>query len=163
MSLIGEIGSVAANHLVVLIDGREYAVPMASVREVMPARLPTMVPGLPDYIRGFVSFEGRPAPVVDPSRFMNGWLLEVWTRSCLVIICNPRSDSVAALLIDDIVGIADSGVVRVKRGGKKKSPLLSSSFVVREGRRVAVMQVQVLFDQHSHAGSAARTSKGKSA
>jgi chemotaxis signal transduction protein len=160
--LIGEIGSQAANHLVVLVDGREYAIPMASVREVTPARLPTMVPGLPDYIRGFVSFEGRPTPVVDPSRFMNGWLLEVWARSCLVFIGGPRSESVAALLIDDIVGIADSGVVHRKQGGTKKSPLLASSFVVCGGRRVAVMQLQVLFEQDAHTGSAAPTSKGKS-
>jgi chemotaxis signal transduction protein len=160
---IGEIGLPAADHLVVLVDGREYAIPMASVREVAPARMPTMVPGLPDYIRGFVSFEGRPTSVVDPSRFMNGWLLQVWSRSCLVFISNPQSESFAALLIDDIVGIADSGVVYRKRGGKKKSPLLSSSFIVREGRRIAVMHLQVLFDQHSHARSAPRTSKGKSA
>jgi chemotaxis signal transduction protein len=147
---------------VVLVDGREYGIPMSSVREVAPAQQPTMVPGLPDYIRGFVPFEGRPTPVVDPSRFMNGWLLEVWMRSCLVFISNPRGESVAALLIDDIVGIADSGLVLGKQGWKKKSPLVASSFVVCEGRRVAVMQLQVLFDQHAHLQSAARTSKGES-
>ena len=158
---IGDIGLQAANHLIVLVDGREYGIAMESVREVTPARLPTMVPGLPDYIRGFVPFEGRPTPVVDPSRFMNGWLLQVWTKSCLVFVCNPRTESMAALLIDDIVGIADSGVVH-RKGGKKRSPLLASSFVVREGRRVAVMQLQVLFDQQAHVLSAARASKGKS-
>ena len=161
MTLIGEIGSPGADYLVVLVDGREYAIPMSSVREVTPARLPTMVPGLPDYIRGFVPFDGRPTPVVDPSRFMNGWLLEVWTRSCLVFISNPRDEAVAGLLIDDIVGVVSAAVEHGQKGRKKKSPLVSPSFVVREGRRVAVMHLQALFDQQAR--SAPRTSKGESA
>src|SRR5258708_36249127 len=129
---------------------------MSSGREVTPARVPTMVPGLPDYIRGFGPFEGRPTPVVDPSRFMNGWLLEVWTRSCLVFISNPRDEAVAGLLIDDIVGGVNAAVEHGQKGRKKKAPLVASSFVVREGRRVAGGHVPALFGPT--AGSAPRAS-----
>src|SRR5258708_16763565 len=97
---------------------------MSSGREVTPARVPTMVPGLPDYIRGFVPFEGRPTPVVDPSRFMNGWLLEVWTRSCLVFISNPRDEAVAGLLIDTIVCVANAALANGQNARHKQAPLL---------------------------------------
>ena len=92
------------DHLVVRVDGREYGIPMSTIREVTSVRPPTMVPGLPDYIRGVVLFDERLTPVVDPARFMNGRLLEISARSCLVFV---EGDPVSALLIDDIVGVVD--------------------------------------------------------
>jgi len=136
---------VAADHLVVRIGGREYGIPMSSVREVWPAQVPAMVPGLPDYIRGVVWFGERLVPVVDPARFMKGPLLEFSARSCLVFIGDLEGKSVRGLLIDDVIGVLDAAVEYEQKGRKKTSPLLSPAYVIREGRRVAVIQVQALF------------------
>jgi len=154
--------SPAADHLVVRLEGREYGIPMSSVREVSSAQVPTMVPGLPDYIRGVVWFAERPTPVVDPVRFMKGPLMEFSERSCLVFIGDPHGESVTALLIDEIVGVLDAAVGYEQKGRKKKSPLIAPTFVVREGQRVAVMHVEALFTGQGNSGSPARNSKGKS-
>ena len=154
--------SPAADHLVVRIEGREYGIPMSSVREVSTAQVPAMVPGLPDYIRGVVWFGERPTPVVDPARFMKGSLLEFSARSCLLYIGDLESESVTALLIDEIVGVLDAAVAYEQKGGKKKSPLLSPAFILHEGKRVVVMRVQALFAGQGNAGSGVRGAKGKS-
>ena len=153
--------SPAADHLVVRVEGTEYGIPMSSVREVSSAQVPTMVPGLPDYIRGVVWFGGRPTPVVDPARFMKGPLLEFSDRSCLLYIGDVESESVIAVLIDGIVGVLDAAVAYEQKGRKKKSPLLSPAFILREGKRVVVMHVQTLFDGHGNGGRAVRGGKGK--
>jgi chemotaxis signal transduction protein len=153
--------SPAADHLVVRIEGREFGIPMSSVREVSSAQVPTMVPGLPDYIRGVVWFGGRPTPVVDPARFMKGPLLELSARSCLLYIGDLESESVTALLIDGIVGVLDAAVAYDQKGRKKRSPLLAPAFILYEGKQVVVMHVQSLFSGQGSGGSA-RSAKGKS-
>jgi chemotaxis signal transduction protein len=142
--------AAAADHLVVRAGGTEYALPMSSVLEVSPACLPTIVPGLPDYIRGVVSFNDHPTPVVDPARFIGGPLLELSEHSCLVFLGGVAGGWVAALLIDEIVGVFNAAAEQEPQEGKS-SPLLAPAFVVCEGRRVTMMRLQALFTEQGGA------------
>src|SRR6188472_1792776 len=98
----------APAYLVVLVSGRPYGMPMSCVREVATMRVHSTVPGLPDYIRGVVLFEDRPTPVIDPSRFMGGALLELSERSCFVFVNAGEGNTVVAVLIEHIVALVNA-------------------------------------------------------
>lgn len=145
--MIDAVTAPAGSHLVVLVDGRSFGIAMTSVREVAAARKATVVPGLPDYFRGVVLFGERPIPVIDPARFMEGAALELSPRSCLVYVSAGESDSVVALLIDDIVAVVDAPLESERPvEDDVTSPLLASSYLMYSGARVPVMQLQALLD-----------------
>ncbi|MEO8033948.1 MAG: chemotaxis protein CheW [Acidobacteriota bacterium] len=147
--MIDPVTTPAGSHLMVLVDGRTYGISMSLVREVATARTPTVVPGLPDYIRGVVPFDERPTPVIDPARFMNGPMLVLSPRSCLVYLITGERDSVVAVLIDDIVAVVDVPLESERQGQDyKTSPLLAASYLMHAGERVAVMQPQALLSGH---------------
>jgi chemotaxis signal transduction protein len=138
--------AAAADHLVVRAGGTEYALPMSEVREVSPVRPPTLVPGLPDYILGVVSFDEHPTPVVDPARFIGGPALEISEQSCLIFVRAAAGGGVGALLIEEIVGVFNAAVEEGPHDGAS-SPLTADTFVVCEGRRVTRMRLEGLFTE----------------
>ena len=49
--------------------GRErYALPLASIEQVLPAARLTALPGAPHYVPGLLELRGEPVPVIDLSR-----------------------------------------------------------------------------------------------
>lgn len=65
-SVPGSTREGAAAALVVLrLDGREYALPVADVEEVLPMVAMVPVPGAPPWLAGVINLRGRTVPVVD--------------------------------------------------------------------------------------------------
>jgi purine-binding chemotaxis protein CheW len=150
-----------ADYIVVLVDRGLHAISMASVREVTPVRVLTLVPGLPDCMRGVVAFEGKPTPVLDPSRFAGGPLLELSARSCLVFVTLQDGGSVAGVLIDDIVAVVSATLEPEPMDGDgARTPLIAPAQLILDGSRVAVMQFDTLLARGQEAAVAVCVSKG---
>ena len=63
-------GEGAGDHrlLLFVVAGRVYACAIDPVREIVPARRATPLPGAPDYVRGLINLRGAIVTVVDLGR-----------------------------------------------------------------------------------------------
>ncbi|HUW35735.1 MAG TPA: chemotaxis protein CheW [Rhodocyclaceae bacterium] len=79
----------AADHrqyLTFVLGGEMYAIAILSVKEIIDYGHLTVVPMMPDCIRGVINLRGAVVPVVDLARRFSSGSTEVKRRSCIVII-----------------------------------------------------------------------------
>lgn len=103
-------------HLVVFRLGREeYAVPIASVREVVRVSDITRVPHAPDHIRGVMNLRGRILPVVEIRSRLGLEPIELTPASRVVVADVERR--IVGLLVDAV-----GQVTRVKESAVSAPP-----------------------------------------
>jgi purine-binding chemotaxis protein CheW len=78
----------AQRYLVFVAGGRRCACPLDVVREIVPMRAATRVPGAPDWVRGLVNLRGALVIVADLSARFGA----------------PREDAVGELLVVETLG-----------------------------------------------------------
>lgn len=85
-------------HVVFVLAGVEYALPVASVLQMDTFSGATAVPGTPDYVAGIVTVRGRVVPVIDLRRRFG--LPAVATTLDTRIIVTELGGRVVALCVD---------------------------------------------------------------
>ena len=73
-------------HLTFLLGGEMFAIGILSVKEIMEYGHLTVVPMMPECIRGVINLRGAVVPVVDLARRFSSRSTEITRRSCIVII-----------------------------------------------------------------------------
>jgi purine-binding chemotaxis protein CheW len=73
-------------YLTFLIGGEMFAISILSIKEIIEYGSLTVVPMMPDFIRGVINLRGAVVPVVDLSARFGRTASEVTRRSCIVII-----------------------------------------------------------------------------
>jgi purine-binding chemotaxis protein CheW len=80
----------AERYLTFALAGEVYALPILDITEIMEFRSLTVVPMMPDFLRGVINLRGRVVPVVDmAARFGRGHT-EVARRTSIIIIETPN-------------------------------------------------------------------------
>jgi purine-binding chemotaxis protein CheW len=100
----------AARYLTFTLNGEAYALSIFNVTEILEYRQLTVVPLMPDFIRGVINLRGRAVPVVDLAiRFGRG-TTAIGRRTSIIIvhINGPAAQAVAA----DLAGTAAAGTGR---------------------------------------------------
>lgn len=81
--------AAAADHqqyLTFVLGGEMYAIAILSVKEIIDYGNLTVVPMMPECIRGVINLRGAVVPVVDLARRFSSGSTEVTRRSCIVIV-----------------------------------------------------------------------------
>lgn len=73
-------------HLTFVLGGEMFAIAILSVKEIMEYGHLTVVPMMPDCIRGVINLRGAVVPVVDLACRFSSRPTEITRRSCIVII-----------------------------------------------------------------------------
>jgi purine-binding chemotaxis protein CheW len=82
-------GAGSDRYLTFVLGGEVYALPILDITEIMEFRSLTVVPMMPDFLRGVINLRGRVVPVVDmASRFGRG-MTEVARRTSIIIVETP--------------------------------------------------------------------------
>ena len=79
----------AADHqqyLTFVLGGEMYAIAILSVKEIIDYGNLTVVPMMPECIRGVINLRGAVVPVVDLARRFSSGSTEITRRSCIVIV-----------------------------------------------------------------------------
>ncbi len=79
----------AADHrqyLTFVLGGEMYAIAILSVKEIIDYGHLTVVPMMPECIRGVINLRGAVVPVVDLARRFSSGSTEITRRSCIVIV-----------------------------------------------------------------------------
>lgn len=86
-----KLGAIAVAHeatqyLTFLLDDEMFAINILHIKEIIEYGQITIVPLMPEYIRGVINLRGAVVPVVDLSARFNGHSTEPTRRTCVVII-----------------------------------------------------------------------------
>jgi len=79
-------GDDVNQYLTFILGGEVYGVSILVIKEILEYHEPTMVPMMPDFIRGVINLRGSVVPVVDLSLRLGKTSTEVAKRTCVVII-----------------------------------------------------------------------------
>jgi purine-binding chemotaxis protein CheW len=84
------VSSGSERYLTFVLGGEVFALPILDITEIMEFRSLTIVPMMPDFIRGVINLRGRVVPVVDmAARFGRGHT-EIARRTSIIIVETAR-------------------------------------------------------------------------
>lgn len=83
--------------------GRELAVPLDKLEELLPPQPYTALPGVKKWLRGVANVRGKLMPVIDFADYLGGTLRDSAKTQRMLVISNK--DILAGLLVDNIRGM----------------------------------------------------------
>ena len=108
-SLNAAIATAAAEtehmqYLTFMLGGGTFAVGILSIREIIEYGDLTVVPRMPEFIRGVINLRGAVVPVVDLAVRFGGTTTELTRRTCIVIIETGGGDGqeVIGVMVDAV-------------------------------------------------------------
>jgi purine-binding chemotaxis protein CheW len=86
------VSSGTDRYLTFVLGGEVFALPILDITEIMEFRTLTVVPMMPDFIRGVINLRGRVVPVVDMAARFGRGTTEVARRTSIIIVESPGGD-----------------------------------------------------------------------
>ncbi len=86
MFIIASVEEEQSQYLTFLLGGEMFAIPILNIKEIIEYGSLTMVPMMPEFIRGVINLRGSVVPVVDLLVRFGRKTAEVTKRTCIVII-----------------------------------------------------------------------------
>lgn len=120
--LTGEENEIPKDqYLVFSIDGECFGIDINYVIEIIGMEVITVVPDLPDYIKGVINLRGKIIPVMDVLIRFQKQPKEYDERTCIIVV---DIDSVyVGLIIDEVLevlNIAGAEIIPLPKAGKDK-------------------------------------------
>ena len=144
----GDAGTNAAElHRILLLDvgGRTFAIAAEEVREIVPFRRPTRLPGAPAHVSGILNLRGTVVAVIDLAQRL-GHEARLSENRCIVLL--QRSTRPVGLVVDNVrdVIMVDAAAIEKPRDGQSLSELARG--VVRlEDQLVMLLDIRLLVSQ----------------
>jgi purine-binding chemotaxis protein CheW len=123
--------------LLIRANGREYGFEVDRLREVVPFRRITRLPGAPPFVRGLINLRGTVVTVIDLSLRLGGEAVIPRTGSIVLVEYGER---VVGLAVDAVLDVQPltSGVQPPPQNGGDSNAGLTRG-IARLGRQLVVM------------------------
>jgi len=95
------------------VAGRLCACDLDTVREIVPARAATRLPGAPDWVRGLINLRGTLVTVVDLALRFGAGAAADGSRSIIVVEASGKSFGIGVDEVRDVQAIADDALEAV--------------------------------------------------
>lgn len=117
-------GDDVNQYLTFILGGEVYGVSILVIKEILEYHEPTLVPMMPDFIRGVINLRGSVVPVVDLSLRLGRESTEVAKRTCVVIIEIQHEDErmeigVVVDAVNEVLDIAPENIESAPNFGAK--------------------------------------------
>jgi len=129
------------------IGHEEYGVDIMAIREIKGWVPTTELPNTPPYVRGVINLRGAIVPIFDLRARFGGGATSASARHVIIVV-SVRS-RVVGILVDavaDIITIAFSSIQPVPELEHKTDAGFLAGLVTVEGRMVALLDLDRLFD-----------------
>jgi purine-binding chemotaxis protein CheW len=104
LASIDSIADVGTRQLVLFRLGpRTYGIELDTVREIIPQRAATRVPGAPDYVPGLINVRGTIVTVIDLGMRLHGESSNVAEGSIVLV---DRGARVVGVAVDEVMDVA---------------------------------------------------------
>jgi purine-binding chemotaxis protein CheW len=78
--------ATAGKYLTFVLERESYGIPVLKIRDIIRMQNITLVPQMPDYIRGVINLRGKIIPVVDLRAKFGLAETEATERTCIVVV-----------------------------------------------------------------------------
>lgn len=140
-------GRASSQYVTFMIDNGAYGIEITRVREIRGWSEPTVLPNAPHGMRGVLDLRGTIVPVFDlRARFGQG---ETRASEEHVVFIVALGESLIGVLVDavsDILTLEPEEILPVPAIGTDVDQRFLSGLVSRDGRLVALLQLEALFD-----------------
>lgn len=117
-------GPKEGKYLSLFLGGREFAIGIVKVREIIGMIQITPVPQTPDYVRGVINLRGKVIPVVDLRLRFDMDRIDYTDRTCIVVVeIALKSGKVNVGLVVDSV----SEVITIRSADIEDTPSLGTA------------------------------------
>ena len=139
-----ESASPAVKHVLFMLNESHYAVPLANVLELQ--RLPhiTLLPNVPDWLRGVTNLRGDVLSVVDLRSLLGLPVAESIVSQRLIVVRSTREEISTGWVVDRVTGIrgiADEDLQPCSTLMTGPAVSFLSGVVERDARLIAVLDV----------------------
>jgi len=130
-----------------------FAVPILNVREIIEHGHITVVPMMPDAIRGVINLRGAVVPVVDLNRRFGRGHTKEGKRTCIVIVEIPRDTEtlVVGMMVDAVSEVLDIPASQVEPppafGTHLRTDFIQGMAKMEDGFIVLLALAHVLSDE----------------
>lgn len=99
-------------YLTFILDSESYGIGINNVTEIIGIQPITLVPELPNYIKGIINLRGKIIPVMDVRLRFNKNFREYNDRTCIVVVdINELSIGLIVDSVSEVVIIQDENIV----------------------------------------------------
>lgn len=139
--------------LTFLLGEEMFAVPILNVREIIEHGHITVVPMMPDAIRGVINLRGAVVPVVDLNRRFGRGHTKEGKRTCIVIVEIPRDTEtlVVGMMVDAVSEVLDIPASQVEPppafGTHLRTDFIQGMAKMEDGFIVLLALTHVLSDE----------------
>lgn len=103
-------------YLTFVLAAEIYAIPILRIREIIEYGKLTVVPMVPDFIRGVINLRGSVVPVIDLCRRFGKPVSQISRRSCIVVIEIEDGESTqeVGVLVDAVNEVIEIGPEKIE-------------------------------------------------
>src|SRR6056297_1474388 len=96
-------------HLIFDLEGEYYGLDIRYVIEIIGMQKITMVPELPDYVKGIINLRGNIIPVIDVRKKFNKEEKDYTDRTCIIVIqVNEISIGLVVDKVSEVLTISEN-------------------------------------------------------
>ena len=138
--------SAASSYVTLSVAGETYAVPVTTVNELVLLQPLTVVPAMPESIRGLMNLRGTVVPVVDLARQLGLGVTEIGSQTCVIVV-NAESGGVRSPMgvltnqVDDVVMLAESEVEAAPAFGSTINAAYLTGITRVQGKYVLILDL----------------------
>jgi purine-binding chemotaxis protein CheW len=119
------------------LHGRDHALPVEDVVEVLRMVAPTPLPDAPSWISGVINVRGRVIPLMDLRTRLGGPRIEPDVSTPIIVV--EADHTAAGLVVDEVVEVLALSCDAVSRPGPLTSAATAVSGVARDGDRLILV------------------------
>lgn len=107
----------AGKHLTFMLGDEHYGIPVLTVREIIRMTDITVVPRMPEYIRGVINLRGKIIPVLDLRLRFGLPKCESTERTCIIVVQVKLSSGAltqTGLIVDEVEEVANIAATEIE-------------------------------------------------
>lgn len=137
------------------VGARMYAVPIERVREILKVTQLTVLPLMPEFVRGVMNLRGAVVPVIDLGARLGGEVTALARRTCVVIVEQRSADGTAqtmGVLVDavhEVVDTTDADLEPVPQLGTEIASEFLAAMARLRGEIVPVLALERVLDEEA--------------
>ncbi len=106
----GKAGAAAGKYLTLTLGGESYGIAVTKVREIIRPMKITLVPQMPNFVKGVINLRGKVIPIVDLRLRFQMPEVPATERTCIVVVqvmLGNGTEALMGLVVDGVEEVAN--------------------------------------------------------
>jgi purine-binding chemotaxis protein CheW len=145
---VAPLAGAVAQQVVFRLGGTNYAVPIAEVLEMSTVPRTTLLPNVPDFVRGLTNLRGEVLAVIDLRMFLGLAISGDPTRERMLVVRPRGTDTAAGLIVESVRGLARVATQQLRQpAGPLEDPVMAylTGVTEHEDQVLHALDLQKLF------------------